>query len=307
MQQEAATCCNIKDVRHRNKVKNAIKRLLVELKGFSRLSSCGLVLFATPEKAWSFIPEKANNLSLYRCEKTLVIEPLLELIKEDHVRVIHILLVSGEEVKLWKWRINQAKYLTLPTKSILTRDLITTVHSFIRNAHGRGGFSANRYARLRDNEINHYIKDIVELHNQHKSSCDMTILLGAEEKIDLLRKSIPSSSAAFVTGNPLDSKVVEAKCVQQISLFWKQEEEAVMKMFHEALRGNTLVFGKDCPRAMRLGIVQRLFTSCLDPVDGDVQQIHVIYGYSSAGQTFCRDFQQACLLFPGSVLEEEEL
>jgi peptide subunit release factor 1 (eRF1) len=83
------------------------------------------------------------------------VEPLLELLQTDDAPCFGLVLVSGETAQCYHWKIK------LPGATVLTRAKIASLRSFVRNKQGRGGFSANRFARLRDNEVDHYIKEII--------------------------------------------------------------------------------------------------------------------------------------------------
>src|SRR3989304_7529616 len=88
LSQEQGTASNIKSTSTRKNVQDALERMIQHLRLIQRTPPNGLVAFSgnvseregqSDVRVWSIEPPVPINLRLYRCDKTFVIEPLLEM------------------------------------------------------------------------------------------------------------------------------------------------------------------------------------------------------------------------------------
>ena len=74
---------------------------------------------------------------------------------------------------------------------VVNTTLIQSCSSFIRRHHRRGGFSATRYARLREGDIDHYLNQVIEssadLFSSRKSA--PVFLFGTKDEVGQLGES----------------------------------------------------------------------------------------------------------------------
>lgn len=152
---EMGTASNIKSRVNRLSVLSAIESTQQKLKLYSKVPSNGLILFCgiTNDKKISicFEPYKPIVSSMYICDSSFHTEALKGLITDDET--YGFVIVDGNGVVFGK--------LCGTNKEIL--------HKFVVNLPGktrRGGQSANRIARTRDEKKANYIRKVVEKLNE---------------------------------------------------------------------------------------------------------------------------------------------
>ena len=175
-------------------MKRALKHLQKEIKNVTNKkktqNQTGLAFFATDQQCTLLIPPFLSTLSIYRCDKTFYLEPL-QMMNINICETIAFFVVGGEELKLYHCRIHPEKLLldSITHAALIEKRLIYTYSSWIRSKHGRGGFSANRFERLRENDVDHYIKEIINLDKQYNDkACLFTLFYGSKDKIDRLEE-----------------------------------------------------------------------------------------------------------------------
>jgi len=97
-------------------------------------------------------PFKAINVFSYKCQNTFHTEPLQNLLEDDEK--FGFIIVDG----------NGVLYATLQgnNKEIMQRMLVQ-----LPKKHGRGGQSALRFARIREEKRHNYVRKVCELATQH--------------------------------------------------------------------------------------------------------------------------------------------
>ena len=107
LQQEQGTASNIKDARTRNNVIDSLEKMIQHLRLFKRTPENGLAVFAGNAskvenkidiQVWSLEPPEPLKLRLYRCDKTFVLDPLLDQL--EHYEVYGLIVLERREAHI---------------------------------------------------------------------------------------------------------------------------------------------------------------------------------------------------------------
>ena len=195
------TASNIKSRVNRQSVLSAITSTQQRLKLYNKVPTNGLVVYCgeiiTSEGKErkiniDFEPFKPINTSLYLCDNKFHTEALSELLESD--QKFGFIIMDG----------NGALFGTLSGN---TRDVVHKFSVDLPKKHGRGGQSALRFARLREEKRHNYVRKVAELAVQNYISNDKVNVAGlilagsADFKNDL------NQSDMF--DNRLQSKVIK--------------------------------------------------------------------------------------------------
>ena len=198
---EFGTASNIKSRVNRLSVLSAITSTQQRLKLYTKVPPNGLVVYCgeiiTSEGKErriniDFEPFKPINTSLYLCDNKFHTEALSELLESD--QKFGFIIMDG----------NGALFGTLSGN---TRDVVHKFSVDLPKKHGRGGQSALRFARLREEKRHNYVRKVAELAVQNFISNDKVNVAGiilagsADFKNDL------NQSDMF--DNRLQSKVIK--------------------------------------------------------------------------------------------------
>lgn len=154
---EFGTASNIKSRVNRLSVLGAITQTQNKLKLYNKVPPNGLVIYCGSvitdegkEKAIKidFEPFKPINTSLYLCDNKFHTEALSELLESD--AKFGFIVMDG----------NGALFGTLSGN---TRDVVHKMTVDLPKKHGRGGQSALRFARLREEKRHNYVRKVAEL------------------------------------------------------------------------------------------------------------------------------------------------
>ncbi|KAI9785887.1 MAG: Polypeptide release factor (eRF1) in translation termination [Candelina submexicana] len=199
--EEYGTASNIKSRVNRQSVLTAITSTQQRLKLYNKVPPNGLVVYCgeiiTSEGKErkiniDFEPFKPINTSLYLCDNKFHTEALSELLESD--QKFGFIIMDG----------NGALFGTLSGN---TRDVVHKFSVDLPKKHGRGGQSALRFARLREEKRHNYVRKVAELAVQNYISNDKVNVAGlilagsADFKNDL------NQSDLF--DNRLQSKVIK--------------------------------------------------------------------------------------------------
>ena len=183
--EEFGTASNIKSRVNRLSVLSAITSTQQRLKLYSKVPPNGLVVYCgeiiTSEGKErriniDFEPFKPINTSLYLCDNKFHTEALSELLESDSK--YGFIIMDG----------NGALFGTLSGN---TREILQKFSVDLPKKHGRGGQSALRFARLREEKRHNYVRKVAELAVQNfitdnKCNCAGLVLAGsADFKNDL--------------------------------------------------------------------------------------------------------------------------
>lgn len=152
---EAGTASNIKSRVNRQSVQTAISSVQQKLKTYNRVPDKGLIVYCgdvivddKPKKInIDFEPFKPINTSLYLCDNKFHTEALAELLESDEK--YGFLIMDG----------NGALFGTLAGN---TRTVLYKFSVDLPKKHGRGGQSALRFARLRNEKRHNYLRKVAE-------------------------------------------------------------------------------------------------------------------------------------------------
>lgn len=201
--EEYGTASNIKSRVNRQSVLSAITSTQQRLKLYNRVPTNGLVVYCgeiiTSEGKErkiniDFEPFKPINTSLYLCDNKFHTEALSELLESD--QRFGFIIMDG----------NGALFGTLSGN---TREIVHKFSVDLPKKHGRGGQSALRFARLREEKRHNYVRKVAELAVQNfinptdnKVNVSGLILAGsADFKTDL--------NGSDMFDNRLASKVIK--------------------------------------------------------------------------------------------------
>ena len=157
--QEQGTASNIKDKITRSNVQDALEKIIRHLKLYPRTPVNGLAAFSgniasqdgkQDIKVWSIEPPIPINIRMYRCDQTFVLEPLenMTFISE----IYGLIVLDNREA----------------TIGFLRGKSIQVIRNFTSAVPGKikvGGFSQQRYARLREEAANEFYKRIANVVN----------------------------------------------------------------------------------------------------------------------------------------------
>lgn len=177
---ELGTASNIKSRVNRQSVLGAITSVQQKLKLYNRVPPNGLVIYSGTvmtaegkEKKVSidFEPFKPINTSLYLCDNKFHTEALGDLLQSDEK--FGFIVMDG----------NGTLFGTLAGN---TRTVLHKISVDLPKKHGRGGQSALRFARLRLEKRQHYVRKVAELAtslfiSQDKPTVTGLILAGSAE------------------------------------------------------------------------------------------------------------------------------
>ncbi|RMZ86015.1 hypothetical protein DV737_g186, partial [Chaetothyriales sp. CBS 132003] len=267
--EEYGTASNIKSRVNRLSVLSAITSTQSKLKTYSKVPPNGLVIYCgeiiTSEGKErkiniDFEPFKPINTSLYLCDNKFHTEALSELLESD--QKFGFIIMDG----------NGALFGTLSGN---TREVVHKFSVDLPKKHGRGGQSALRFARLREEKRHNYVRKVAELAVQNFITNDKVNVAGiilagsADFKNDL------NQSDMF--DNRLQSKVIKVVDVsyggengfnQAIDLAAEtlsnvkfiQEKKLIGKYFEEISQDSgRICYGiEDTLKALELGAVETL-------------------------------------------------
>jgi len=191
--QEQGTAANIKDKTTRNNVIAALEKMISHLRLYKRTPPNGLAIFSgnvaeregkTDIRVWAIEPPEPINVRIYRCDQTFLLDPLKEMIETKDIYGLIVLDKREANVGLLKG-----------TAIVELSKLTSGVPGKVK----AGGFSQQRYARLREEAAHEFFKRVGEIANKEfKDKLEIKgILLGGPGP----------SKEEFLDGNYLDAEV----------------------------------------------------------------------------------------------------
>ncbi|NIO23244.1 MAG: peptide chain release factor 1 [Candidatus Aenigmarchaeota archaeon] len=154
---EQGTAQNIKSKTVRKNVVGALEKITQHLKLYKQTPKNGVAIFCgnvsdkegvTDLELWAIEPPETLKQRLYRCGQEFVLDPLKEMVREKEVYGLIVLDKSEAEIGLLKGkRIESLKHLD----------------SIVPGKTKAGGWSQQRYARIREGLLNDFLKKIGEI------------------------------------------------------------------------------------------------------------------------------------------------
>lgn len=274
---EAGTATNIKSRVNRQAVLTAITSAKERLKLYNKTPKNGLVIYVgtvigedgTSEKKYTidFEPFRPLNTFKYICDNKFCTEPLQELLENDET--FGFVVVDG----------NGCLFGTLQGN---TRSILQQISVTLPKKHGRGGQSAARFGRIREEKRHNYVRKVAELSAQHfivddKPNVKGLVLAGsANFKNDLSNSDLFDKRLSEVVVKIVDvSYGGENGFNQAISLSedalsnvkFVEEKKLISKYFEEiALDTGMIVFGvEDTLHSLEIGAVDLVM--CYENLD----------------------------------------
>ncbi|KAH9051492.1 peptide chain release factor eRF1/aRF1 [Lactarius vividus] len=267
--QEYGTASNIKSRVNRLSVLAAITSTQQRLKLYNRVPPNGLVLFVgtiltdegkEKKVSFDFEPHKPINTSLYLCDNKFHTEALSELLESDSR--FGFIVMDG----------NGTLFGTLAGN---TREVIHKFTVDLPKKHGRGGQSALRFSRLRDEKRHNYVRKVAELAVQHfitndkvnvtglvlAGSADFKTELSQSDMFDprLVAKVIKVVDVSYGGENGFN-QAIELAAESLANVKFVQEKRLIQKYFDEISQDSgKYCFGiVDTLKALELGAVETL-------------------------------------------------
>ncbi|RHZ45857.1 hypothetical protein Glove_645g13 [Diversispora epigaea] len=266
---EYGTASNIKSRVNRLSVLAAITSTQQRLKLYTKVPNNGLVVYCGTivteegkEKKVNidFEPFKAINTSLYLCDNKFHTEALSELLESDNK--FGFIVMDG----------NGALFGTLSGN---TREVIHKFAVELPKKHGRGGQSALRFARLREEKRHNYVRKVAELAAQFfltndkvnvtglilAGSADFKTELSQSDMFDtrLQTKVIKLVDVSYGGENGFN-QAIELAAESLANVKFIQEKKLISKYFDEISQDTgKFCFGvEDTLKGLELGAVETL-------------------------------------------------
>ncbi|ORZ10725.1 eukaryotic peptide chain release factor subunit 1, partial [Absidia repens] len=266
---EYGTASNIKSRVNRLSVLSAITSTQQRLKLYNRVPPNGLVVYCGTivtdegkEKKVNidFEPHKPINTSLYLCDNKFHTEALSELLEAD--AKFGFIVMDG----------NGSLFGTLSGN---TRDVIHKLQVDLPKKHGRGGQSALRFSRLRDEKRHNYVRKIAELAvnffitNDKVNVAGLVLAGSADFKTELsqsdmfdqrLQAKIVKVVDVSYGGENGFNQAIELSAESLSNVKFVQEKKLVQTYFDEISQDTgKYCFGvEDTLKALELGAVESL-------------------------------------------------
>lgn len=267
--QEYGTASNIKSRVNRLSVLAAITSTQQRLKLYNRVPPNGLVLFVgtiltdegkEKKVSFDFEPHKPINTSLYLCDNKFHTEALSELLESDSR--FGFIVMDG----------NGTLFGTLAGN---TREVIHKFTVDLPKKHGRGGQSALRFSRLRDEKRHNYVRKVAELAVQHFITNDKVNVTGlvlagsADFKTELSQSDMFDQRLAAKVIKVVDvsyggengfNQAIELAAESLANVKFVQEKRLIQKYFDEISQDTgKYCFGiDDTLKGLELGAVETL-------------------------------------------------
>lgn len=269
--QEQGTASNIKDKTTRLNVQTALEKLIRHLRIYPKTPDNGLAAFSgnisskegkQDIQVWSIEPPVPINIRLYRCDQTFVLGPLGDMMTINEV--YGLIVMDNREA----------------TVGFLRGKSIQVIKDFTSNVPGKvkvGGWSQQRYSRLREEAANEFYKRIAEVANAEFAVVgkDMkgiiiggpgptkeTFARGDYLHADLRKKIIGIKDITYTDEHGLHELVDKAQDALAEAEIIK--EKTILNEFFTLLATNSdkVVYGEaDVRKALEYGAVDRLLLS----------------------------------------------
>lgn len=158
---EQSTSQNIKSKTVRKNVLGALEKIMQHLKLYKETPPNGLVIFCgnvsdkegvDDLELWAIEPHEPIKTRLYRCDQMFILEPLKEMVREKEIYGIIVVDKGDAAIGILKGkRVEMLKHMD----------------SIVPGKTKAGGWSANRYARIREGLLHDFLKKVGEVATSH--------------------------------------------------------------------------------------------------------------------------------------------
>lgn len=269
LSEEVGKASNIKSRVTRQNVSDALTSALEKLKLYNKTPANGLVIYsglASEEGCGEkmvkidLVPYKPINTSLYKCDSVFHTEELRGLLTDNDKFGFLIMDGSG----------SLFGYVQGNTRTVAHKFLVD-----LPKKHGRGGQSANRFARIRNERRHNYLRKVAETCSQvfitnDRPNCKGLILAGSAE----FKNDLSKSDLFDIRLQPLVLKLVDIayggengfnQAIEMTGEVLKSvkfvHEKKILTRFYDEIAKDTgkYVFGiKDTIEAMDNGMIETL-------------------------------------------------
>lgn len=162
---EQSTAQNIKSKTVRKNVTGALEKILQHLKLYKQTPENGLIIFCgnvsdregvSDLELWAIEPPEPLHVRLYRCDQVFILDPLKEMVREREIYGIIVLDKSEATIALLKG------------KKI---EILKHLDSIVPGKTKAGGWSANRFARIREGLLHDFLKKVGEIASSKFKDC----------------------------------------------------------------------------------------------------------------------------------------
>eukprot|EP01095_Lingulamoeba_sp_RSL-Kostka_P000938 TRINITY_DN1124_c0_g1_i1.p1 TRINITY_DN1124_c0_g1~~TRINITY_DN1124_c0_g1_i1.p1 ORF type:complete len:449 (+),score=172.38 TRINITY_DN1124_c0_g1_i1:67-1413(+) len=266
---EYGTASNIKNRVNRLSVLGAITSTQQKLKLYNKVPPNGLVIYCGTVQTdegkekkvnYDFEPFKPINTSLYLCDNKFHTEALTELLESDEK--FGFIVMDG----------NGTLFGTLSGN---TRDILHKFTVDLPKKHGRGGQSALRFARLRNEKRHNYVRKVAELAVQFFISSDKvnvnglvlagladfkTELLGSDMFDGRLKKEVIEVIDVSYGGESGFNQAIDKAQAALQNVKFVQEKKLLTKYFEEISQetGKYCYGVKETMTGLELGCIEIL-------------------------------------------------
>ncbi len=270
LQEEQGTAKNIKSSSTRKNVISALEKMIRKAKAYKRTPKNGLALFSgnvsdreghTDVQAWAIEPPAPLNKRLYRCDKEFVLEPLKDMVETDSV--FGLVVLDRRD----------AMFGLLKGKSIIS---LRKTHSEVPGKMKKGGQSAQRFARIREEAGKKHFKKIAEYMKEEflKRKKIKGIIIGGPSSTirsflnknyitgDLEKKILGTKNLGY-TGEVGLKELVD-KSQDLIDNYELNQEKTLLKKFFKNLGKDTglVSYGEsDVMKKLKIGAVDKVLVS----------------------------------------------
>jgi len=261
---------NVKSRQTRNNVLDALEKIMNHLKLFKQTPKNGMIVFSgnvsgkegqADIELWSIEPPQPLNQKIYWCDQEFVLDPLKEMLQEREVYGLIVVDGGGADIGFLKRK-----------KISLEKHIESTVPGKTK----AGGWSQQRYARIREEAKKDHMKKTAEIANRLFLSEENLkgIIIGGpgpfKEKFSggeylnhqLRKKKLGVVNTSYKGEQGLQELVNRGeKLIEKASAV---RERKIMEEFYGNLqKDNGLsVYGLDeTKRAMKLGAIETLLMS----------------------------------------------
>lgn len=268
--QELSGAESIKSRQTRQSVISAITSARERLKLYKNVPANGLCIFAgiilmednkTEKKVkYAIEPFRPINVFAYKCQNNFYTEPLLSLLEDDDK--FGFIVIDG----------NGVLFATLQGN---TKEVIQRMPVQLPKKHGRGGQSAVRFARLREEKRHLYIVKCCEMAKQHFISDDKPnvrgiVIAGSADLKFVMQQSDhfePRLKDRIITTVDVSygfdqgfNQAISLAADSLTNVKFVQEKKVIGKFFEEiALDTGMITFGvQDTMKALELGALETM-------------------------------------------------
>lgn len=267
---ESSEAENIKSKQTRKNVQSALDKLKRRLKDVDKLPENGVALFCgntgsegKPNiQLWEIVPPQPIQSRIYRCDKTFVLEPIRRMVSTDEFYVLISLDRSRAAIGTLKGKTVQVAY---------------TKESKVPGKQKAGGFSQQRFARIRESVYKDYLRELAEkVKNFYLDKIRQDKVLGvivggpgfAKEHIqdylhsEIEDKVIAEESTNYASEEGIDELVTASEDVLEKAEVIK--EKKLVNHFLENLKkenGRSIYGLEQVTKALKMGAVDKVLLS----------------------------------------------